>query len=151
MWESVKEWTHTLLSGLPLWELESWWTPRFLESNLEGRNSFDWRLPYTIRNFLKCRCLKWGHIIYFSIKNIGYGQKKDWELKCQFDSQPLKVRNCPYLHVCKGRATYCWKSLNKGCNFSLNYISIWSFHKKLWVSKVVGILISSPRKNAIWV
>jgi len=26
VWESVREWTFTLLSELPLWEFEFWWT-----------------------------------------------------------------------------------------------------------------------------
>jgi hypothetical protein len=34
VWESVREWTFTLLSELPFWELESWWSPEFSESNL---------------------------------------------------------------------------------------------------------------------
>ncbi len=29
VWESVREWTSTLPNELPLWELESWWTPKF--------------------------------------------------------------------------------------------------------------------------
>jgi hypothetical protein len=28
MWDSVREWTPTLPSELPFWELESWWTPK---------------------------------------------------------------------------------------------------------------------------
>jgi hypothetical protein len=27
VWESVREWTSTLPNELPLWELESWWSP----------------------------------------------------------------------------------------------------------------------------
>jgi hypothetical protein len=35
------------------------------------------------------------------IHNTSYGQKKGRESKCQFDSQPLKVRNRFELCVCK--------------------------------------------------
>jgi hypothetical protein len=36
---------------------------------------------------------------------------------------------------------YCWKALNEGYNFSLDLTSIGGFQKKLWASKVVGVLI----------
>ncbi len=52
-------------------------------------------------------------MIHFNIYNTSYGQKKNQESKCQFDSQQLKFRNrLNYMHV-----TYCWKTLNKGSNF----------------------------------
>jgi hypothetical protein len=39
-------------------------------------------------------------MIYLSTYNTSYGQKKGWESKCQFDSQPLKVKNRPkYVHA----------------------------------------------------
>jgi hypothetical protein len=38
--------------------------------------------------------------------------------------------------MCRWRATYCWKDLDKGYNFSLIFISIGDFQKKLWASKV---------------
>jgi hypothetical protein len=43
LWESVREWTHTLLSGFPLWELEFRCTFKFLKSNLKGQNSLYWK------------------------------------------------------------------------------------------------------------
>jgi len=37
---------------------------------------------------------------HWSTYNIGYGQKKGWESKCQFDSRPLKVGNhLEYVHA----------------------------------------------------
>jgi hypothetical protein len=44
-YEKVKEWAHTLPSGFPLWELEYWWIPKFLNYGLKGQNSLDWILP----------------------------------------------------------------------------------------------------------
>jgi hypothetical protein len=41
--------------------------------------------------------------------------------------------------MCKWRATYHWKALNKGYNFSLDLISIEGLHTKLWGPKVVGV------------
>jgi hypothetical protein len=62
--ESVREWTLTLPNELPLWELESWWSPKFSESNFRGQNPLNWRLPYITRKLLKFRCLKWACMIH---------------------------------------------------------------------------------------
>jgi hypothetical protein len=59
----------------------------------------------------------------------------------QFDSWPLKVNNCPDFFVCKWRATYCWKDLHKGYNFSLDLTSIEGLHTKLWASQVTRVPI----------
>jgi hypothetical protein len=49
-------------------------------------------------------------------------------------------------------ATYCWKALDEGYNFALDFIPIESFHTKLWVSKVAKVPnLGVPRKNDIWV
>ncbi len=40
--ESGREWTSTLPNELPLWELESRWTPKFTKSNCRGQNPLDW-------------------------------------------------------------------------------------------------------------
>ncbi len=69
--------------------------------------------------------------------------------KCQFDSQPLKFRNHPYLLTCRWHATYRWKDLDEGYNFASNLTSIKVFHKKLWASKVVGVPISKISKIKI--
>jgi hypothetical protein len=66
--KSVKEWTLTLLSELPFWELESRWTPKFSESDYRGQNSMDWGVPYTIEFFLELRCLKWAHITIWTFE-----------------------------------------------------------------------------------
>jgi hypothetical protein len=41
VWESVKEWTSTLPSDIPLSKSEPWWTPESLESNCKGQNPLD--------------------------------------------------------------------------------------------------------------
>jgi hypothetical protein len=97
------------------------------------------RVFYTIRKLLKFRCLKWDHITNLDIKNTSYGQKKGREPNLQFDSWPLKVRNHFDFLRCRSHARYCWKTLNKGYNFVLNFI-IGGLHTKLWGSKVVGVL-----------
>jgi len=66
-----------------------------------------------------------------STYNTSYGQNKGRKSKFQFDSQPLKVNNHPSLHACRGHATYSWKALNEGYNFSLNLTLIGGLHKKL--------------------
>ncbi len=56
------------------------------------------------------------------------------------DSRPLKVGNRPDLLCCRRRATYRWKALDEGYNFALDRIAIGGLHKKLWGSKVAGVL-----------
>ncbi len=60
---------------------------------------------YNIGKLLKHRCLKWACIIHLSTYDTSYGQKKGWELKCQFDFRSLKIENRFELHVCKRCAT----------------------------------------------
>jgi len=129
--ESVREWTLTLPRELPLWELESRWTPESLESDCKGQNLMDWKVPYIIEFFLKRRCLKWAHMTHLDIWNTSYGQKKGQESSWQFDSRPLKVGNHPNFFVCRWYATYGWKALDKGYNFALDLISIEDLHAKL--------------------
>jgi hypothetical protein len=50
---------------------------------------------YIIGKLLERRCLKWALIIHLDIWNTSYGQNKDQESNCQFDSQPEKVGNRP--------------------------------------------------------
>jgi hypothetical protein len=57
--ESVKEWTLTLPSQLPFWELESWWTPKSSKTDCTSQNPLDWRVLYIIKKFLKFKCLNW--------------------------------------------------------------------------------------------
>jgi hypothetical protein len=56
---NVKEWTPTLPNEFQLWELESQWTPKSLESDYKGQNSLDLKITYTIQNLLERKCLKW--------------------------------------------------------------------------------------------
>jgi len=69
MQKSVREWTFTLPSELPFWELESQWILKFLEGDCKGQNSLDWNVPYTILNPLECRCLKWARIPFGHLKH----------------------------------------------------------------------------------
>jgi hypothetical protein len=112
--ENVREWTHTFLSGFPFWKLEFRGTFELLESDLKGQNSLYLKVLHTIEKLLKCRCLKWTHIIHLNTYNTSFGHKKGRESKCQFDSWPLKVRDRLELRGFKGPTTYCWKVLDKG-------------------------------------
>jgi hypothetical protein len=79
VWENVKEWTSTLPSELPLWELESQWTPEFSERNYKGQNPLDWIVTYIIGKLLERRCLKWACMTQVGSENTSYGQKKGWD------------------------------------------------------------------------
>jgi len=85
---------------------------------------------------------KMGSDDLFGHLNISYGQKKGRESNCQFDSRPLKVGNGLNFLMCKWHATYYWKVINEGLNFSSDFTSIRSLHTKLWASKVVKVPIS---------
>jgi len=47
----------------------------------------------------------------------------------------IKGRESTWFLACRWRATYCWKVLNEGYNFALDFISIWGLHTKLSGSK----------------
>jgi hypothetical protein len=132
------------------------WTSKSLERNCRGQNSSSWWVLYNIKKLLKRRCLKWAHISHLDIWNTSYGQKKGRESKWQFDSRPLKVRNQPDFLVCRRHATYSWKAIDEGYNFSLYFIAITSLHAKLCASKVAripivrisGFSLGSPRTKS---
>jgi hypothetical protein len=92
-----------------------------------------------IGKILKRRCLKWARIAHLDIWNTSYGHKKGRKSNCQFDSQPLKIKNWPDFLACKWRVTYRWKILNKGYNFALDLIAIEGLHRKLCTPIVAGI------------
>ncbi len=142
----MREWTLTLPRQLPLWEMESRWSPETSKSNCRGQNPMACGVHYIIGKLLERRCLKWARIIHLDIWNVSYGQKKGRESNCQFDSRPQKVGNRPNLLSCKGRATYHWKSLDESYNFTLDGTSIEGLLAKLWGSKVVGVLVGGISK-----
>jgi hypothetical protein len=147
VWGSVKGWTLTLPRQLPLWEMESEWTSQTSESNLKGQNSMACGVLYIIENLLERRCVKWACIVHSEIWNTSYGQKKGRESNCQFDFWPEKVRNRLDLFVCRQRATYRWKVLNKSYNSALDHTSIRGLLAKLWGSKVAGLPLESPGRE----
>jgi len=136
----MKEWTLTLPRQLPLWEMESRWTPGTSKSNCRGQNLMACGVLYINGKLLERRCLKWVRIAHLDIWNVNYGQKKGRESNCQFDSRPQKVRNRPDLLSCRGRATYLWKALDESYNFALDRTLIGGLLAKLWGSKVLGVL-----------
>jgi hypothetical protein len=84
----------------------------------------------------------------FGHLNTSYDQKKGRGSNCQFDSQPLKVKNRSDFLACRWHATYCWKYLDNGYNFASEFIAIEALPTKLWASKVTGIPFMG--QNAIW-
>jgi hypothetical protein len=131
----------TFSSELPLWELESQWTPKFSENNFKGQNPLDWSVIYIIKKKLERKCLKWARMTHLGDSNTSYGQMKGRESNWQFDSQPLKVRNRLDPLMFRWLATYHWKNLDRGYNFASALTSIVGLHTKLWASKVTGVLI----------
>jgi hypothetical protein len=95
VWENVREWTLTLPSEFPLWELEFRWTFESLESNFRGQNPLDWRVPYVIEKLLELKCLKWSCMTHLDTSNTSYGQKKGRESNCQIWLPTTKSRESP--------------------------------------------------------
>jgi hypothetical protein len=139
MWESGREWTSTLLSELPLWELESQLTSEFSKSNCRSQNQLDWNIVYIIRKLLERRCLKWARMTHLDTQNTSYGWKKGWKSNWQFDFWSLKVWNRPNFLTCRWLATYRWKAFDKDYNFATNIISIRGLHTQLWAPKVMRV------------
>jgi hypothetical protein len=101
--------------------MESRWTPKTSESDCRGQTSMDCGVLHINGKLLKRRCLKWARIAHLDICNTSYDQKKGRESNCQFDSQPLKVRNRPLSNVRFGSATRRWKALDESYNFARSH------------------------------
>ncbi len=79
------------------------------------------------------------------LKSSLYHQKvletQMFKMGLPIDSRPLKVKNRSDLLTCRWRATYCWKSLDKGYNFALEFTSIGDLHKEYQAFKVAKVVI----------
>ncbi len=104
---SVKEWTHTLPSGLPLWELESLWSFKPFMRYFKGQNLLDQKVPYTIQTFLKFRCLKWVRMTHLSIQNTLWPKERP-RIKMSIWLLPIKSQESP-----------CNKCVQVACYISL--------------------------------
>ncbi len=131
-------WTLTLPNELPFWELESWWTPQFSKNNYRGQNPLDWIVSYIIGKLLELKHLKWACMTHLDTSNTSYGQKKGRESNWEFDSRPLKVKNCPNFFASRWHATYRWKALNENYHFALDLILVGDLHTKLWAPQNRG-------------
>jgi hypothetical protein len=112
---------------------------QIFKEKLQRSKPIGLRSSYIIGNLLECRCLKWACMTYLNTSNTSYGQKKGRKLNWQFDSQLLKVENCPDFLGYRWRATYYLKAPDEGYNFALDFISIGGMHTKLWAPKVTRV------------
>jgi hypothetical protein len=64
---------------------------------------------------------------------IGHLKHKLWP------KERLKVENRPNYLACRWHATYHWKALDNGYNYSLGLISIKGLHTKLRGPKIMGV------------
>jgi hypothetical protein len=78
---------------------------------------------------------------YLDICRTSYEKKNGRKSNWQFDSQPLEVGNRSDPGVCKWSATHCWKAIDEGYNFALDFITIKGLHMKLCALEVVGVPI----------
>jgi hypothetical protein len=130
-------WGWNSQSRIGTWESSG--TLETSEFNCKGQNTLHWGVLYIIGKLLKCRCRKWPRMDHLDICNTSYGQKKDRESNCQFDSRPLKVGNRPNSSACRWSATHCWRALKESYNFSSDLIPIRGLSKELRSCKVPGV------------
>jgi hypothetical protein len=139
VWGSVRGWTSTLPNELPLWKLESQWSPESSKSDCKGQNPLDWRFPYIIKKLLEVRCLKWACMTHLDISNTSYAQKKGRESNCQIWLLSTKSWELPQFLAFTWCATYRWKFFDEGYNFPSDFISIKGLHTTLCAPKIVGV------------
>ncbi len=139
LWRSCEVATHTPKNGT--WESSR--TLKNSECNCRGQNTLHSGVYYTIKKFLKCKCLKWPCMSHLDICSTSYGRKKGQESNWQFHSRPLKVRNRPDSGACRGSVTHCWKVLKESYNFGLDLVPIWVRGEELWASKVPRVQIGT--------
>jgi hypothetical protein len=120
-------------------ELESSGTPECLKLDRKTQNTSHWGVLGVIEKVLKRRYRKCPRIGNSDMCSPSYGQKKGRESNCQFDSRPLKVGNWPLPDVRFECATWRWKDLDEGCNFSLDLVAIQLCSRELWRFKVPGV------------
>jgi hypothetical protein len=138
----MREWTLTFPRQLPLWEMESRWTFKILESNFRGQNSMSCGVLYIIGKLLEHRCLKWARIAHLDIWNTSYGQKKGQESNCQFDFRPQKVGNRPDLLDYRGACDLLLESSRRDLQLCFRL-----HHDPRLARKVMGL---QSREGPIW-
>ncbi len=128
-WSSVGMKPNTWKSG----DLESFGTPECSELDSKGQNTSHWGVLGVIEKVLKRKYWKCPRIGNSDICSPSYGQKKGR------DSRPLKVGNRCLPNIRSERATWRWKDLNEGYNFSLDLVTIQVCSRELWRFKVPGV------------
>jgi len=120
LWVKWEEETPTPKVG----DLESFETLECLEFDSRGQNTSHWSVLSVIEKVLKRRYRKWPRIGHLDICSPSCEQKKGRESNCQFDSRPLEVRNRPLPDLRIESATWRWKDLEEGYNFSSDLVAI---------------------------
>jgi hypothetical protein len=143
LWPSVGVKPNTPKVG----DLESSGTPECLEFNSKAQNTSMRGVLSVIGKVLKRRYRKWPRIGHLDIISTSYGQKKGRESKWQLDSRPLKVGTWPLPDLWIESATRCWKDLDEGYNFDLDFVAIRLCSPELWALKVPGLQPGQFRDN----
>jgi hypothetical protein len=130
--------------------MESEWTPETSKINFRGQNSMAYGVFYIIGKLLERRCLKWLSLLIHTSETQVMAKRRAGSQIGSLTPDQKKVRNRPDLLICRTRATYRWKPLDKSYNFSLerisirdnfasDHISIRGMFAKLWDSKVARV------------
>jgi len=95
-----------ILKGVSTLGIEVSMDSRIFREWLQGSKLNELRFKVILGKLLTFKCLKWARMTHLDTSNTNYGQKKGRESNCQFDSRPLKVRNCLDFLMCRWCATY---------------------------------------------
>jgi hypothetical protein len=126
----------TLPNELPLWELESRWTHEFSKGNFRGQNSLDWRVPYTIGNLLRHRCLKWARMSPFGYLKHKLWPKEGLRVKLPIWLQTIKSQESPWFTCVQVACLISLESSWWGLELYLDLISIKGLKKTYGLPKL---------------
>jgi hypothetical protein len=104
----VWEWTLTLLSELPFWELESRWTFESWKNDFRGQNQLDLGDPYIIKNLLELKMFEMG-----SHDPFGHLKHKLWP------KEGPRVKLAIWLLTIKSQELTRFPCVQVACNTSL--------------------------------
>ncbi len=162
MGENARDEVQWLLNALPFWELHLWGSCECSEPWLERWTSTKLSPHDTIKNFLKCRCLKCTCIVHLDLIWMSYDKKKGRKSNYKFDSRPPILWKQGSNEVWLERAIHHWKDILKGYNILSSYFQkknfIWERYErpKFWdnkrpsFGKIKNPVLGIPRKSDIW-
>jgi hypothetical protein len=134
--KKCEEWTHTFPSGLPLWELESWWILKSLKGNCRGSKLIELKSSLYHWKVLETWMFKMGLHDPFEYLKHKLWPKKGPGVKLPISLPTTKSRESFWFPYTQVACRISWKALDEGYNW---FITLWG--KK---GKIVTLVESFP-------